>query len=68
MTEAEMEKLLEYAAYRGVIERTEVDRTQSVALNDAGEQIYVIGRGHATAIVRALDAAGYQIVRKQPLR
>ncbi len=62
-TEDELKRLVEFGSYRGVIERTEISNVRSVSLDDGGGEVCVVGRRHANMIVRALNDAGYKIVR-----
>lgn len=64
MNEDDLKRLVEFGAYRGVIERTRISKTFSVESDDDGNAVYIVGRTHASAIVRALNEAGYEIVRQ----
>jgi hypothetical protein len=63
MTEEDLNKLMEFGEYRGAIERTRISKVHSVESGEDGSLVYIVGRHHANAIVRALKDAGYSIVR-----
>jgi hypothetical protein len=64
MSPEDIEKLKDFGSYRGAIERTRIPKMLFVESGDNGETVYIVGRRNASAIVRALHEAGYEIVRR----
>lgn len=58
-------KFIEFASYRGVIERTPISKIHSIDSDADGNPVYVVGRRHASLIVKALNDAGYEIVQRE---
>lgn len=63
-TKEQIDAIVEFGCYRGVIESVEIPKVWSVGGSRDGEQILIIGRRNATKIVQALNSAGYDIVRR----